>query len=387
MDNNEFYKELVERFYENKASDKELEAFFLLLKEGKLDGYLLDKMKTAAEAEEKPGEENPVQKKKIIWLVWRRVAVAAAVILIFFAGISYWFNYHKSKNEIARNLKQTSIPAIVKHQNEITPGTNNAILITASGKTIVLDSANRGIVMQLGTMKIVNQDGLLAYNLDSVNEKPALETAYNKMETRRGGQYQLALADGSKVWLNAASSIRFPTLFGSKERTVEITGEAYFEVAKDAARPFKVIVNSQAEVEVLGTHFDINAYDNETTIKTTLLEGRVKISKGKLTRYLMPGQQAQINKNNEIKIVNDIDGDEVVAWKNGSFRFNKATIVDVMKQVERWYDVDVVYQGDKPDGHYKGEVPRSVDISEMLKVLEVSGIHFKIEGRKIIVLP
>jgi ferric-dicitrate binding protein FerR (iron transport regulator) len=222
-----------------------------------------------------------------------------------------------------------------------------------------------------------------------VTEKDA--AFYNTITTPRGGQYQVTLSDGTKVWLNAASSIRFPVLFTGNERKVEITGEAYFEVAKNVSKPFKVKTIS-SEVEVLGTHFNVNAYDDEAVAKTTLLEGLVKVSVpqtgGKLAaRFLQPGQQSGITKDGRISVLNNADTEEAVAWKNGRFQFRSADLKSILRQISRWYDVDVVYKGNV-DLHFTGQLTRDDYVSKVFDKLALTGeVHFKIEGKKIIVSP
>jgi len=205
------------------------------------------------------------------------------------------------------------------------------------------------------------------------------------LSTPRAAQYQLVLPDGSKVWLNAASSIHYPTAFAGKERKVEITGEAYFEVAQDARLPFIVKTNGM-EVKVLGTHFNVNAYEDEAMVRTTLLEGAVLMTKDAATALLQPGEQAQLTKAGDLKLVHNADIAEAVAWKNGLFQLNSADVPAIMRQMARWYDVEIVYEEGVPDGHISGKVPRGMNLSQVLEIFEVSGVHFKIEGRKIIVL-
>jgi ferric-dicitrate binding protein FerR (iron transport regulator) len=233
-------------------------------------------------------------------------------------------------------------------------------------------------------MVVKQSNGQLAYNTQ--NEKPT-EVLYNTLTTPRGGQYQLVLPDGSKVWLNAASAISYPTAFTGSERKVEIKGEAYFEIAKNTAMPFIVKVND-AQVQVLGTHFNINAYSDEDAIKTTLLEGAVKVTKDAASTLLKPGQQAILGRSsNEIRVQENTDLDAVLAWKNGYFSFNQTDLATIMRQIARWYDVDIVYSDKVPERRFGGEIPRNTNAAEVLKMLEESKVHFRIEGRKVIVLP
>jgi ferric-dicitrate binding protein FerR (iron transport regulator) len=210
--------------------------------------------------------------------------------------------------------------------------------------------------------------------------------AFQTVVTPRGGQYRLVLPDGSKVWLNASSSLKFPRSFNGKQRQVVLTGEAYFEVAKNAAMPFEVAVNDM-RVEVLGTHFNIMSYKEEESINTTLLEGSVRVRMGAAGNLLRPGEQASLYKTTEKISVSGVDVDQAIAWKNGLFLFEGATIESVMKEIARWYDVDVVYKG-KFSQHFRGMISRSVNISQVIKMLELtSEAHFKIDGRTITVMP
>jgi ferric-dicitrate binding protein FerR (iron transport regulator) len=210
---------------------------------------------------------------------------------------------------------------------------------------------------------------------------------YNTLSTPRGGTYQLVLPDGSKVWLNAASSIRYPTAFTAKQRQVEMTGEVYFEIAPRKNQPFKVKVN-EMEVDVLGTHFDINAYTDESAIKTTLLTGKVKVKGGEQVRMLTAGQQVRLNRQGQLNLIRHVDVASVVAWKRGLFYFDNADLPTIMRQLSRWYDIAVVYKAGSDSGRrFNGQVFRSLNLSQVLKVLELGGIHFRLEAKKLIVLP
>lgn len=307
---------------------------------------------------------------------WVKFA-AAAMFIITAGSVYFWLNNIKiSPQTVQAKIISTKLTPV------IAAGTNKAVLTLADGSNIVLDSMGQGILAKQGNAKVIKLNTTtLAYNATDENNQ---EVLYNTLATPNGGKYQLILPDGSKVWLNAASSIHFPTIFTGKERRVTVTGEAYFEVAKNAAMPFKITVKDM-EVEVLGTHFNVMAYDDENSMNTTLLEGSVKISKGVIKKMLVPGQQSVINSTGEINIV-DADMEEVMAWKNGWFQFNAADIKTVMRQISRWYAVEVVYEGKIPDGHYSGAVSRDNDIFQVLKIMQSGGVRFKIEGRKVIVL-
>lgn len=318
-----------------------------------------------------------------------KVAAAAAILLCVAAGV-YFFVHNQPQKEITQQGTDKQF------SNDVLPGGDKAVLTLADGSDVILDSAKNGMVARQGNASITKlENGKLAYQPAAGAAVPSV-VSYNKLTTPKGGQYQLVLPDGSKVWLNAASSIRYPTVFTGKERRVEISGEAYFEVARAAHgnMPFIVAIAAPAgmpeaggEVEVLGTHFDVNAYGDENAVKTTLLEGEVKLIKGGGAILMKPGQQAGYGMTGGPAIIKDADVDEAVAWKNGIFEFNEASIESVMRQVERWYDIEVSYEGKIPSGHFSGTVDRNANISQIIKILELSEVHFRIEGRRIVILP
>lgn len=311
---------------------------------------------------------------------WFRIGAAAILILMVSATAFYILN-RKDERVIAKN--ETNI----RPAKDIPPGTDNAVLTLDDGSTIVLDSAANGILAQQGSMKVLKQNGQISYK--AANGKLNTEPIYNTITTANGNEYRLTLADGSKVWLNAASSIRFPTFFGGNERKVEITGEAYFEVTHNASKPFKVAFKNRAEetgeIEVLGTHFNVNAYDDENEVKTTLLEGSVKIKGADQVKMLAPGQQAVLT-TNKITLKKDVDISQVIAWKDGFFVFNNTDLQMIMKQVTRWYNVQVNFEGKINEDGYSGKISRNVPLSKFLKVLELNGVRVKIEGRRITIL-
>ena len=318
-------------------------------------------------------EEQPVIRR---FARYRWVA-AAAVLLLIVSSVFLLTNQKEKNTTVAKNTQ----PQL---QQDRLPGGDRAILTLADGSSIVLDSAGNGMLAQQGTTQIIKkEDGQLLYNSsDNVTE----EVAYNLLQTPVGGQYKITLPDGSKVWLNAASSLKYPVVFSGKERRVEITGEAYFEIAKEALRPFKVQLN-QMEVEVLGTHFNINSYSDEETVRTTLLEGRVKVITSLENKFLQPGQQAQLKPSGNMKIVNDANLEETVAWKDGNFQFENSDIKSVMRQLSRWYDVEISYRG-TISTQFIGGISRNVKLSQVLSMLQQTGeVRFIIEGKKIIVMP
>jgi ferric-dicitrate binding protein FerR (iron transport regulator) len=307
----------------------------------------------------------------------RKIAVAVSIVGLIVVTAIILMN----KNSSAPIVKAQNNDR--KFKNDVDPGGNKATLTLADGSVISLDDAKNGTLTQQGNARVIKLDGKLLYDPTSNNTK---QIVYNTISTPKGGQYQLELPDGSLVWLNATSSVRFPTTFTDKERRVEIMGEAYFEVAKDANKPFIVSVNN-SEVQVLGTHFNINAYDDEEEVRTTLLEGSVKFVNANINTILKPGQQSRLTKEGNVNVASNVDVDDVIAWKNGRFNFDNAGIESVMRQLTRWYDVEVDYKG-KTDDLFIAEMRRDIKLSDALKALELTGkVKFEIDGRKIIVMP
>lgn len=314
-----------------------------------------------------------------VYFLRRWWAAAASVMLLLGIGAYLWTTYKK-------NLQP---PAIATTLPDIAPGKNGAILTLADGSQVVLDSLNNGVIAQQNGSQAAIKNGALVY--DRTGET-AGQVVYNTMTTPQGRQFSLLLPDGSKVWLNAASSIRYPTVFNGKERKVEVTGEVYFEIAQNTKRPFLVNVNNKAEVEVLGTHFNVNAYGNEETINTTLITGSVRVISGQSegapsALVLKPGQQAQIQRTQPgIKMIDNVNIDKVMAWKNGLIYFDGATFEEIMRQVERWYDIKVVYENNKvPNIRLAGEMTRDVSLNDLLKYLGKMDVRYKIDGRTLIV--
>jgi transmembrane sensor len=325
-----------------------------------------------------------------------RIAAAAVVVLIISVTAAMLL---RNKNQEVVQQTPEQKPAVTP--KPIVPGRNQAVLTLADGSQIVLDTAANGDLTQQDGVKVIKLDGRLTYDSKQHSEAPH----YNTISTPRGGQYQLELADGSKVWLNAASSLRFPTAFTGNERTVELTGEGYFEVAHNASMPFHVRVNDM-EVEVLGTHFNINSYTDEPAIKTTLLEGKVRVNKPAIGNrqsakdaersvVLKPGEQAVLAAANSpltidhspFTIDHSPDLEQVMAWKNGRFIFQSADLETVMRQIARWYDVEVIYEKRSTET-VTGTLSRSGNINLLLQKLEATGkIAFEIKGKQIIVRP
>lgn len=300
---------------------------------------------------------------------------AAAIILVILGGAWFVWNSGGSND----SMHQVNVV-----HDDIAPGGDRAVLTLADGTQIILDSAGNGLIAQEGNAKVVKlKSGEIAYDAATSSSQ---EIHYNTISTPRGGQYQVTLPDGTKVWLNNISSIRFPTVFGGMDRSVEITGEAYFEVAPNPDKPFKVSFKN-SKVEVLGTHFNISAYQDENEERVTLLEGSVKIFRGNQSKIITPEEQAVLSASSDkILIMNQVDVDQVVAWKNGFFQFSNADIRTVMNQIARWYDVQVEYEGRPVTKRFEGTISRSISAANVFKILEATeGASFKIEGNKVIV--
>ncbi|MHA4807898.1 FecR family protein [Flavitalea flava] len=332
---------------------------------------------------------NGVKIFNMIW--WRIAAVFIAAMLITALAI----NLHKSAGAPPVTRPEPNYNTVIR------PGSNKATLILANGSAILLDSADNGTLAQQGNIRIIKMiNGQLAYQTDNGGPQTIKggpqTTSYNIVNTPVGGQYQLQLSDGTKVWLNASSSLRFPAAFTGSDRQVVLSGEAYFEVAKDPAKPFRVSIahnpssllpGDGGEVEVLGTQFNVNAYADEPFVRTTLREGAVRVSKGKEQTILRPGEQSQFSKEGLIKTIPDADVPQAIAWKDGMFSFNKADLPSVMRQIARWYNVEITYEGQVPAMQFGGKISRNSNVQEVLEILALSKVHFKIEGRKIVVMP
>ncbi|NLR79680.1 FecR family protein [Chitinophaga eiseniae] len=297
---------------------------------------------------------------------WWKYAAAAAVVAVA-AGV--WLNKHPSTPPVKPVVASATAPAA-----------NKSILRMGNGKTIVLSDAGNGVVSQHGNMSIVKLDsGLLAFR----GTENSGEATLNTLVTPKGGQYSIILPDGSKVWINAASELTFPSSFNSRERTVTLSGEAYFEVTGTADHPFVVNTRNQ-RVQVLGTSFNISGYADEPMISTTLITGKVKVSAGNKSAVLLPGQQLQHN-SNSWQVLQNADTDAAMAWKNGYFSFNKADISTVMRELERWYDINTINEIKTNSHQFVGEIPKSVTLKEAMEILKRSGINYTIKGRTVII--
>ena len=336
-------------------------------------------------------EERQETRHRRIVLTRRWIVAASVIFVVVFAGKYFWDMDRASK-------KPAGVAKIAKPRTDLPPGSNKATLLLGDGSVINLAEAKNGSIKPGAGALIEKKDSQLIYGFGAPGA-----AEMNTIQTPRGGQYEVVLADGTKVWLNSASSMSYPTTFTGNNRQVTLKGEAYFEVAEDKTRPFKVSVGD-VQVEVLGTHFDVMAYDDENAINTTLLAGAVRVTTrgaasqalagdasgalaGSASRVLAAGQEASVDRSSGSLSVNDVDADESIAWKNGFFDFKGVSIETVMRQLARWYDVDVEYEG-KTDKHFRGTISRSENVSAVFKMLELTGeVHFSMEGKKIIVKP
>jgi ferric-dicitrate binding protein FerR (iron transport regulator) len=330
--------------------------------------------------------EGNLSSPRVIPFFKRKAFVAAAAVLVCLTGAWLLWSRHP-----ALSGENSRTAAVRSGLHDAAPGGDRATLTLADGTMIHLDSAQNGVVGRQGNEQLVkSKDAQLAYRQQGDEQRAANPSIqYNLLTTPRGGQYRLVLPDGSKVWLNAATSLRYPTSFTGQERVVELRGEAYFEIAENAVMPFKVnVLRGPApephplQITVLGTHFNVMDYEDEPTINATLLEGAIKVQKDKSGVVVRPGEQARLDKSGQLS-VSAADTEEATAWKDGMFRFNGAGIEQVMRQLSRWYDVEVVYVNGIPKDRFQGEMYRNVNASKLLKVLEASGVHFTVEGNKI----
>lgn len=304
---------------------------------------------------------------------------AAALLPILF---SIWFIFSsKSEDKQMAEAKSDSLET----STGILPGTDRATLTLADGSVVILDTADQESILGQQNVKLINVAGQITYKV-SDQAVTGNEMQFNKITTPRGGQYKIELQDGTMVWLNAASSLRYPVAFTSNKREVELTGEGYFEVAHDAAKPFIVNLTDGTRVTVLGTHFNINSYSDENSIKTTLLQGSVLVKQGERQKELLPGDQAETGQN-QFKVVHLSNTDQIVAWKNGYFSFNDDNLESIMRQLSQWYNVDIDFPQGVPNVLFSGELDRNLKLEELLEVFSTLKINYQIENRKLIITP
>ncbi len=317
-----------------------------------------------------------------LWFSVKRVMAAAAILIVCSVGF-YLYRGHSLNQQSKFIVKPKPVT------KDIAPGGNIAVLTLADGTRINLDQAGNGKIADQAGLDITKQGGQLVYSpRSSKADYSPNKNLFNVIETPRGGEYRIVLPDGTQVWLNAASTLRYPAMFTGNERMVELQGEAYFEVVSNKKMPFRVKSNLQV-VEVLGTHFNINSYADEIIVRTTLLEGSIKILRenSKASQTLQPGEQASVNPDIPLVRVNSVNTEEFIAWKNGYFLFNNENIESIMRKISRWYNVDIEYKGEKPVGEFGGAVSKSKNISEVLRILQrTKAVNFKVQGRRVTVM-
>lgn len=383
---------LFKQYQQGLCTSAEKMEFFDLLEKEENNPQLIDLMKRAveesgADRSMDPGKADQIfntivglqptgeaknRESVITMAVWKKLAVAASLLILTGLGILKLISF-SAKDKLRPS-------PVSRAENIIKPGTDNAILTLSDGSTIVLDKTADGALAYQGKVAINKYKGQISYK----GNQPAGGQLFNTIRTARGNQYEVVLSDGTRVWLNASSSIYFPTSFKPDERWVRITGEAYFEVAHNARAPFKVEVNG-AEIKVLGTHFNVNAYDESAAVKTTLLEGSVKLTRGNSEQLLKPGQEGIVQPDGKIDVNRNADVDEIMAWRNGIFFFNRKDIKTIMQQISQWYDVDIEYSGPVTKETFSGVASRQSDVRQVLRIMEDNGVKFTIEGKKIIV--
>lgn len=378
---------LFSKYLENTISSGELEELFGHIRHAKKNRALKEQIMEVFRKTRSVENAGPVNweamfsgiverpERSIRLPVWKMVA-AALVVILAGSAVFFYLNRHPARRVVAQTEPISA---------DILPGGNKALLTLANGNTITLDNAMNGrLAGQPGVSIIKLSSGELTYKKEPQGQKKQ-ETPFNTLSTPRGGQYKLVLADGTKVWLNAASSIRYPAVFTGRERKVEITGEAYFEVIHNEKMPFRVMARGEM-IEDLGTRFNVSAYEDEPVMKTTLLEGLVKIR----ATVLQPGQQADIYEKGRSLVVRNVQVEDAVAWKNGFFAFRNDDLETVVRKLSRWYDIKVRYQSAAGGGRqqFSGRIDRSLTLSQVIDGLSQAKAHFRIgPGGEVVILP
>ena len=331
-------------------------------------------METISRQGKEAGRDAAARRVVLLKKSWLRYGAAAALVMLVMSGVYLLLSPSvRPKEKLAGNLPVQ--PA------DKEPGKEGAVLTLADGSMVVLDSLGNGLITTQNNTSVMLNNGRLTYGQDRASGE---ETLYNTLTTPRGRQFRVILGDGTKVWLNSASTLRYPVAFSETEREVEISGEVYFEVAKDANRRF-VVKAGNTHTEVLGTRFNINAYADEPSLKTTLLEGAIIVKAGAGQYVLRPGEQASCNARQAVSVA-PVNTEDVIAWKNGFFNFTNADITTIMRSLARWYDLEVVYEGTPPPVTFRGKIQRNLQLSDVLEFLK-NDVHFEREGNKIIIKP
>ena len=373
------YIALYEKHLNGSATAEELDE--LLKYQDEFEMYIVSKDDNPADYEESKHrilaklEDSTGHSKvrRITQKTWWWSAAAAVFLLVAFG-----LYFLKKQTPIENNNN------LVAAAHNIKPGTNKATLTLANGKTLVLTDALNGQLANEAGVKIdKTKDGEIVYVAANENTSERA-VPYNILSTKRSEQFQVILPDGSHVWLDAESSLKYPVTFQGNQRVVELTGQGYFEVSHNASMPF-IVKTNRTDVQVLGTHFNVAAYDDDANAKTTLLEGSVRIRSNGTSAFLKPGEQAVLDNNGHLTVNNSVDVNREVAWKNGLFDFKKAGIEEIMAKATRWYDIDVKYEGKVPPTKLTGRISRNVDISGLLRILQFEGIKLRVEGKSVIV--
>ncbi|MBV7532179.1 FecR family protein [Chitinophaga sp. sic0106] len=373
---------LFGKYASGEASAAELQEFWQLVATHGETGFLSDQMQEWWQQEDLSagvdGQKTlqrilakPQPKVRRLQPLW---AAAAAAILLLGGAVFYFLHQQKTAMPLAKVVNAS-------YKNDVMPGVTGATLTLADGTVVPLDSAGSQLSLVQGSTQVSAVNGTIAYSGAVTSPEKII---YNTLTTRRGQQYPLRLSDGSLVILDAGSSITYPVGFPADRREVQVHGQAWFEITADAARPFTV-KNDEISIAVLGTSFNVKAYEEESGLEVTLVAGSVRVSNGSSNKVLMPGQQAVLS-GNDIKVNANAAISEATAWKDGNFEYKSRSLTHVMQDVARWYDIEIVYDGAKPTDTFTGGFSRSITLTELLTILEMSRIHFKLEGRKLTVL-
>ncbi|WP_158798361.1 FecR family protein [Pedobacter sp. L105] len=395
MKNQERLKFLYQQFLANNLTEQEIEELFVhfqtpdekelnfLIRQefeqteaetnaSPMEEILLDRVHAHLKDHIHSGDEKNTNKRRL--LIYG-IAAAASILLCISIGTTY---YLMSKQQPGQQIVQHELI-------DIKPGSKKATLILSNGKMISLNDVRTGMLAQQGNTTVTKSaDGRVVYHQNKSDESGAI--VYNTITTPRAGYYPLTMADGTVAILDAESSIKYPVSFNKTERMVEVTGQVYFEVKYNSAQPFRIKVKGQT-IEDLGTKFNVNAYDDEPSMKTTLIEGSVRITKEKQTVVLKPGQQATTELNKNTIQVQAVDTEDAIAWKNGQTSFKNENIEEIMRQAGRWYNLDVRYQGQPSKRQFIGGISRTANLSDLLKILEFNNVHYKISGNTITITP
>lgn len=387
--NNERFNYLLNRYLNKECSADEFAEFFTYIENPAYDELMQERMKESLKTLSPGADVHQVDWDNIYsniidhdngggrirQMFGRKLVAAAAVVMLCTAGLSWWLiNRQQPVQEVVQ----------VKKPKDVQPGTDKAVLQLADGTRIELDNTGKGVLAKQGNTAVKQQDGgVLTYDAGSQHDAGRLLP--NTLTVPAGGKYMLVLPDNSKVWLNSNSSLTYAAAFTGAKREVELKGEAYFEIAKDAKHPF-VVKSGRSAVQVLGTHFNVSAYPDESLSEVTLCEGSVKITVGSQFALLKPGQQASFNRHDDMIALKVVDVEEAIDWKNGYFQFDNAGIEKVMNKIKRWYNIDIAFEGVKPDVKFTGMISRNNKLSKILGLLQsTGGVDFEILENKVIV--